>query len=543
MKPVLHAVAAYCRSGACVVGEPALPACAPPRPRAMRFPGLGRTNAISAFLLSARLLAAPLLGAILLATDPGSVIGAELPGKKNAKPSQPAQPQPDAAEAVPSAGNAVQVDANGNQVPSIATSLPYGGDPTGMRKWLNERGFTYGFTHTFDVLSNVSGGLQRGTVYHSKLETFVNADLEKLVGWKGLTFFSNQFQLNSNGGAGRDLVGNFNTISNIEALPTTRLSELWLEQRFFGDKVSVRFGQLAADSEFFISSTSQLFITSDWPSITALNLPSGAAAYPLSTPGVRLKIEPTPQWTLLAAVFNGDPSGPGPADAEIKNPHGVNFRLQDPPLLIGEVQYKYNQGKTDTGLAGILRLGGWYHTGQFRDQRFGTDGLSLANPASNGIARMIRGTSGIYGIIDQQLYRPAGGGPDSGIAVFSRISGSPSEQNFLNFYLDGGITFAGLLPGRPDDKFGATFLYSRISDQVRAFDRDVVFYSGIAQPVRSSELSLEFTYMAQIIPGWTVQPDFQYVFRPGGNVANPNGPLTVPIKNAAIFGVRSVVRY
>ena len=36
-----------------------------------------------------------------------------------------------------------------------------------------------------------------------------------------------------------------------------------------------------------------LFISKDWPTITSEDLPSGGPAYPLSTPGVRLRIDPT----------------------------------------------------------------------------------------------------------------------------------------------------------------------------------------------------------------------------------------------------------
>jgi porin len=433
---------------------------------------------------------------------------------------------------------------DGITLPSIATSMPNNGDPGGLRKWLSERGFTYSLDYTSDIMSNVSGGLRRGTVYMGKLEAIVDADLGKIAGLNGLSFHANAFQIHGNGGISRDLVGNFETISNIEALPTTRLSEIWLEQKFLDGKASVRFGQLAADQEFFISDFSIFFANSDWPAITKQDLPSGGPAYPLSTPGVRVKIEPTTGLTFLAALFNGDPSGPGPGDPEQKNRYGLNFRIQDPPFLIAEAQYRYNQGKTDTGLSTIIRLGAWHHFGLFDDQRFGTDGLSLANPLSNGMPRQLRGDDGIYGIIDQQIYRPAGAPPDGGIGVFSRISASPSDRNFVSFYLDGGIVFTGMLPHRPDDKFGATFLYSKVSDQLAALDQDRVIYTGIVQPVRDYELTMELAYMWQIIPGWTVQPDFQYVWHPGGNVPDPTvvSPL-LPIKNAAIFGVRTFIRY
>jgi len=435
-----------------------------------------------------------------------------------------------------------QERAAGLPSPSIATSLPYQGDPGGVRRWLSDRGINYGFVYTGEVLGNVSGGLRRGAIYEDKIETYVAADFEKLIGWKGLTFYSNQFWIHGTGNLGRDFVGNMITISNIEALPSNRLSEIWLEQKLFNDRFSIRVGQLTTDSEFFNSKYFELFINSDWPTITSENLPSGGPAYPLSTPGVRFAFQPTKDLSLLLALFNGDPAGPGPGDAEIKNRHGLNFRLRDPPLLIGEAQYGYNQEKTATGLAGMIRLGAWHHFGRFDDQRFDIAGRSLADPLGSGIARALRGNDGIYGIIDQQIYRPAGGDADSGVALFSRISASPSDRNLINFYIDGGVTFAGMIPSRPDDKFGATFIYANVSDRARALDRDTILFTGMPQPVRDFELTLEFTYQAQIRPGWTLQPDIQYVFHPGGRVPDPNFPAAA-LKDAAIFGLRTTIAY
>ena len=130
-----------------------------------------------------------------------------------------------------------------------------------------------------------------------------------------------------------------------------------------------------------------------------------------------------------------------------------------------------------------------------------------------------------------------------GIGVFSRISASPSDRNLIDFYLDGGVVFSGLVPGRPEDRFGASFIYANISDRARDLDRDRVFYDSAPYPIRDFELLLEFTYQAQIMPGWTVQPEIQYVIHPSGNVPNPNDPLSTPIKDALVLGIRSVINY
>lgn len=424
-------------------------------------------------------------------------------------------------------------DANGITSPSIATSLPNNGDPGGVRKRLADHGVTYNLIYTNDVLSNVAGGLKRGTIDQGKLEAQITVDFDKISEWKGLTFYANGFQIHNTGRIRRDYVGGMNTIAAIEAVPTTRLSELWVEQKFLGGKASMRVGQLVADNEFFNSDTSQIFLQTDWPTITAVNLPSGGPAYPLSTPGVRLKFDPNSNVSVLLAMFNGDPAGPGPGDEQLRNRYGLNFRVTDPPLMIGEVQFRYNREKESKNLAGTIKLGGWAHTGTFDDQRLALDGRSLADPASIGIPVKHRGDVGVYGVIDQQLYRPAGAAADGGISVFAMGSVTPSDRNLVDVFASGGIVFAGMIPGRPDDKFGASFIYARFSDSVRGFDIDQIAFTGMPQPVRDYEANLELTYVAQIIPGWTVQPDFQYVWHPSG----------VSGRDAKVVGVRSIWKY
>ncbi|MCC7347193.1 MAG: carbohydrate porin [Variibacter sp.] len=426
-----------------------------------------------------------------------------------------------------------KTDANGITAPSIATSMPHNGDPSGGRKALASRGITYNFIYTNDLLANLRGGNRRGVIDQGKLEASLSIDFEKLAGLQGLSFYANAFEIHNTGRIRRDYVGGINTIAAIEAVPTTRLSEMWFEQKFWNGNASLRAGQLAADTEFFFAGLSALFLQSDWPTIAASNMPSGGPAYPLSTPGARLKVNPTSDISLLFAIFNGDPAGPGAGDEQLRNRYGLNFRVQDPPLLMAEAQFRTNQGKADTGLARTLKVGGWAHAGSFNDQRFANDMKLLADPTSSGVPLRHLGTSGVYGVVEQQVYRPAGGDAESGIALFGRASFSPSDRNLISLYADGGIVFSGMIPGRPDDKFGASVIYARYSDSVRAFDRDQIAFSGLPGVVRDFETNLELTYMAQIIPGWTVQPVLTYIWHPGGDAT----------RNAMVTGVRSIWRY
>ena len=303
----------------------------------------------------------------------------------------------------------------GTDQPSITSIIPALGD---FKKDLLDRGINFQLSYIQDTFGNPLGGVKQGATYGSVLYMAVDADLAKLEGLPGMTFRVSAYQIQ-----GRNLsefnIFNFSTISGFAARPTTRLFELWIEQKLFADMASIRIGQLTADNQFFISEFgNSLFInvTFGWSNLFIQDLPGGGGPnYPLATPGARLKVTPTDQITLLAAIFNGDPAGTGFTGLqEIKDPSGTNFRLKDPPFLISEAQYKYNQDMDSQGLAGTIKFGGWYHFGPFNDNHFGFDGRSLADPLSNGQPLIHLGDFGVYGVIDQMLWRLLGEGPKKG---------------------------------------------------------------------------------------------------------------------------------
>jgi porin len=105
--------------------------------------------------------------------------------------------------------------------------------------------------------------------------------------------------------------------------------------------------------------------------------------------------------SLLGAVFNGDAAGPGTDDPQQRNRYGTNFRVNDPPLVLGQVQYSWNNKKGDPNLAGTIKLGGWRHFGNFADERFATDGSSLFDSASGGTPATLSGNYGLWVVAEQ----------------------------------------------------------------------------------------------------------------------------------------------
>jgi porin len=452
----------------------------------------------------------------------------------------PTLAEPLRAQAAPEHDQAPQAAEPQGQPPaSIASSL---GDLGGLRDSLRAEGVTFGITYVGEMLANLRGGIRRGAIYEGKLDAQLDVDLDRLAGLAGLAFHAQMYQIHGRG-LSRYKLGNLMTASGIEALPSTRLVEIWLEQVLFDGKLAIRAGQLAGDTEFLTSQYASLFINGSfgWPAITSVNLPAGGVSYPWATPAVRVKAEPAKDITILAAVFNGDPSGGGIGEPQLNNRYGTRFPVHNAPFFIGEVAYAYSLGDGASALPGTAKLGAWYHAGRFDDQRYDSTGLSLASPASSGVPRRHRGNLALYAIVDQMLWRQPETA-DNGIGAFARLFTNPGDRNEVGFYADGGFNFKGMLASRPDDTLGIAFGYTRISNRARALDRDVRAL-GAAGPIRSSEALVEITYQAQIVPGWSVQPDFQYIWRPGGHIANPRGPTGRAIRNAAVLGIRSTIQY
>jgi porin len=419
------------------------------------------------------------------------------------------------------------------------------GDWGGMRSALEEKGFQIGVVYTGEALGNPAGGVGHGAIYEGRLETALDVDLEKAAGWTGAAFHVNAYQIHGRGLAANYLGNNLLTASNIEASRATRLFDLWLQQKLFDGALSVRVGQLAADDEFVTSEYGATFVngTFGWPGLLAADAASGGPAYPLATPGIRVAVMPSDALTLSAAVFNGNPAGPGSGNPQLRDDSGTSFRIGDGAFAIAEAAYARNQDKDAAGLAATYKLGAFYQRGRFDDLRYDDGGLALADPASSGRPAVRHTHFGFYAVVDQMIWRREAGS-DQGLGVFARVMGDPTAANQVAFYADGGVNYKGLLAERPDDVLGVAFAYAGISGEARGADGDTRRFTGTDRPIRDFEAVLEVTYKAQVAPWWTLQPDLQLIFHPGGGIAPPSDTTgSAAIPDAVVLGLRTVVTF
>ena len=122
----------------------------------------------------------------------------------------------------------------------------------GLRPILADEGVSLEMNYLGDTIGVVSGGLKQGAPYAGRFEAVVEADLEKTLALKGMTFHAGAYQIHGNGPS-ENFIGDVAFESDVEALPTTRLDEVWLEQKLLNDRASLRVGQIAADVEFSTS--------------------------------------------------------------------------------------------------------------------------------------------------------------------------------------------------------------------------------------------------------------------------------------------------
>jgi porin len=330
---------------------------------------------------------------------------------------------------------------------------------------------------TFDFVSVYKGGLDQKETYVGLAELEVTFETQKAGLWHGGTFFVHGINVHSDAKPTAQLVGDLQGVNNNEAPRTTRLYQLWYEQTFLEERLSLLGGLHDLNTDFMFSDNAGLYVNGAFGLSPVLWANVGTSVYPLTAPGARAKIKAAQNWELLAGIYDGDP---GDADINEHNTH-LALKSQDGLLSIIESDFHFKLPLQD-GLPGTLKEGIWYHSGTFQDED---------------------DNYGAYAIIDQMIYREE---KAQGLSLFFMGSGAPKNRNAVDRHIAAGANYVGLLPGRDEDTLGVAFTSA------------------------SSEKTLEGTYMVKVNDHLSIQPDFQYVMNPSGDPA---------IKNASVITLRT----
>jgi porin len=263
-------------------------------------------------------------------------------------------------------------------------------------------------------------------------------------------------------------------------------------------------GRLAAGDDFFVSPPDYLFMQNAFdgtPVGVFFNSP-GMTAYPNNAWAGVINVRPTKRTYVQAGVYDGDPG--------IRNidHNGVDMSVNGPVFAIAEAGYHRNGLPGDSLYLGNYKAGFWYDNGAFSDYK--TEGYGTHSERK-------RGNYGVYALFDQIVFPFGDPALNCGLGVFSAFLVSPDESvSQMPYYADGGVFGRGLFPGRPRDVAGFGVIYGDFSSDLRhAEEREELLAPALG--VQDYEAVLEWTYKMYFRNNALfVQPDAQYIIRPGG---------------------------
>lgn len=349
------------------------------------------------------------------------------------------------------------------------------------------------FAYKGDVVG-VAAGETRGVRYLDNIDLLAALDLDRAVGWQGGSAFASL--LNNLGGRPNDLAGTLQGVNNIEVgAPDLLLYQAWFQQNFAGDRLSVLVGKYDLNSEFYSGEAAAHLIAPAFGigSELAATGPNGPSIFPRTDLAIRLRAADDRHYVQAVAI---------------RAPRGTADTGRDRSTLF--VAEGGLQGRTAIG------IGGWAYSR--RQPRIVPPGVTLAEGKA--------ASHGVYLLVEQDL---AGQADQPGHwRAFARAGLSDGRTTPFAGGFQFGLTGRGIVPARPDSQLSIGVVSADLSTPYRRAN-------PAGEPaLTGSEGMVELTYSDRIAPFLTLQPDVQYVRRPGG---------LRDVDDALVLGLRAIVEW
>ncbi|WP_097458910.1 carbohydrate porin [Mangrovitalea sediminis] len=324
-----------------------------------------------------------------------------------------------------------------------------------------------------DYFNNVSGGAEHGSGSPSALHLTTTVDSRALQGSGNDVVHLDVLGLGGTSISAR--VGDLQGLDNNEATNTVRVFEAWYQHDFKAQGLSVRLGVQDYNALFDTLDSAGLFINSSFgldPSVGQV----GLSTFPESTLGGVMRWQNDAGIYVMGGVYDGTPGlagHPYGTHVEWRQGDGTFINLEAGVQVSGDDGYK-------------LGVGAWHRDGDFED------------PKGN----LRNSNQGLYFLGEKHFSSRYLGVPFS---LFTQLGGADASRNTFDHYMGAGMTFSGLVPGRPDDTAGFGIARVHLSNAYR----DVT--AGSTQ----AETAYELTYQAVFGDHFSLQPDIQYIQSPG----------------------------
>lgn len=362
------------------------------------------------------------------------------------------------------------------------------GDWGGKRQWLRNHGIDLESSYTFEIFSNVAGGVttQNATKPLGDFNLMLTLDTEKLGFWKGGSLLVHGENLAGDStGINAEVGFPINAVSNLNAPSFTQLSEFYMTQSLAEGSLILKGGKQYASTDFIASNITCLFIND------GLNPPANVpmSNFPDAALGFEALFYPADLFSIYGGVYGNEFKRKG---------FGTNSLFEGGAFWIMQPAIHYSFGD----YKGIYRFGAWLN--------------QKDTPAVSQSPEIFSNNYGLYILFDQQIYQA---NPEQqhgpGLSAFFQLSWAPADRNDVDLSIAGGLVYMGLIPGREEDNIGCSVIISRPTTK------------GL-----TNETDFELFYQASVTPWLTVQPDIQYFNNPAGDG-----------RNALAIGLRSTITF
>lgn len=385
----------------------------------------------------------------------------------------------------------------------------------GLRDRLEASGVTLFAYYTTDIAWNVSGGKGRGGTYTDDTYFGVNLNLEKLAGWQGGNFTISG--INRYGPSVTDkYVGSQYNSQQVYGGQTVFLYQVFLDQHFFNDKISIKLGRFSASDDFNGSPIYGLYMNNAIDGdIRNVLFDTQFSAYPFNTWAARLRFDPTPEFNAQIGIFQ--------TWTDIFQPsnHGLNWciRSGDGVLLIAQTGWTpeffkkpVQQASSPDGKTVVPQvmkgLPGHYWVGASLAPWNGFNQFGSAEKAGNSYGFYVHG--------DQMVYQKTPGS-DQGLTVWATTGIYPQANiSIMPFQASSGLVYKGIIPSRDQDRTIVGVVYGQFSGD---YARTVQESNG-GNP--HYEMMVEAGHRIQLTKFAYIQPDIQWIIKPAGTGQIPN---------------------
>jgi porin len=395
----------------------------------------------------------------------------------------------------------------------------------GFRDTLSSKGLDISASYTSDLAGNPVGGQKAGFTYCDNFTLDLEFQTEPLLGWHGGTLSVIGIDRNGNNLTAQN-IGNQFTVQQVYGGTGFIFYGLAYNQRFLDDRVSIKFGRMAAGDDFASSPFYWLYMNNGIDgNPQSLPVNNNFSTYPWAVWGSRIRALTTSTTEAMLGVYQ---VAPQTAKSYL---HGFDWEMNGGDGVMVIAQYgwapeffkpsgtpaanrddksvvdgkKFAAPSTDAvphGLPGHYWMGGYYSTYSYSQWQ--------------STAQKQNGSYSLYWHFDQMLYRmdPY---KDTGLSAWSAFMLTPQQNTAkMPFQYNGGLVYTGMIPSRPRDLTIFGLAYGNFSDNYAAANQTTL--GGTA----SYELALEGGYRVNLTKFAYIQPDVQWIINPGGTGTIPN---------------------